>query len=140
MLLQLETVRWACFNARGPRCFWLISGLLGLLAKSTIAHYRWASIAWHAQRTGRALITTLMTVMLDRSTATHPQCIQLVSVKLYDWAMIGVILANCVVLAMTSNAPGFDVRWSLGGQGGGRQRSTAGQGSAGVPGACDLHM
>lgn len=37
------------------------------------------------------------------------QAIQLVSMKLYDWFMIAIILGNMVVLAMSSNEPGFEV-------------------------------
>lgn len=37
------------------------------------------------------------------------QAIQLVSMKLYDWFMIAIILGNMVVLAMSSSEPGFDV-------------------------------
>ena len=54
-----------------------------------------------------ALAPTALFVLKKDNLVRKP-LIRLIRIKVFDWFMLTVILANCVTLAMGSNKPGFD--------------------------------
>jgi len=46
--------------------------------------------------------------VLRKDNPVRKPLIRLVRLKMFEWVMLTVILANCVTLAMDSNKPGFD--------------------------------
>ena len=46
--------------------------------------------------------------MLRKNNLFRKPLIRLVRLKMFEWVMLTVILANCVTLTMQSNKPGFD--------------------------------